>query len=1232
MCNTAVALARERRRGRDSHWEPYVSYVFEAYPHAEHPANWSAEALALFRSIVGDELAPHALGRRGSFLAECGYFEGAARDPLLEAAYRIVVSRGWHEVLLPVVDMLDHRNGRWYNADQAGSAHTGEDISVVALRDIAAGEPIYLSYNECPDVDCRGIARTFTMPQMLSEYGFVEQYPRRFNIGTKYPAPVFELDEDAKKTLRITWLAEELPSKADMDWFWKQLLRLEGMQEEVGKALTGLEGHERFAIDAYFRSMLEGLGLTIMWVRQQIAAEKAQTEAKTKAVAAEEAGASAPRYAPLEDHVDRLDYDFPNCPDKYTIPGHLSSLDISTSPYQEIKFTTHRDDQNRANTCLFLGGWLHMCSSLRPHYHEYFVHTPAQFLPQVRRVLFLGGGDSMILHEVLKYPELELVVGMELDQGVVRRSFAHFGTRPHFHDDRVRWWFGDAAESMRRLPDHYLGTFDLVVVDLLTYVTESLMVTEDLNILEYSMLLLNEGGILTLNEDFVAATPPTHSQFSVDVEVRDVPVFCSQSLNMLSNTVDFLTAEPINHGVERLVVTPVANRNDRRKFDSWWNYHRNAQHRVKPRKAARVDASQNSRGVMLVLEAEEVTHSLESLAEVRDTLVHALKQVGLTVLSWSYFENSALLITLTEGYVLLRTWPARQYCAFDLVLWAGLDQLEAAEQSLVAATGAASTSSYYIPTGGRSGTGTAEVSAFPRDTAPEAATCRDADGTCDDPEAPETAAFAGADLDALLLDTWALLPGTDPVTVVFCPPKYTPCRSLDALKNAAAVKKNVVPIWSCVWKKDTTQQESSCEQLVRVVLRSARSRGALRGLVLDPATPRKMGQVLKRVLFTSQHRRLLLPHHYVLLAPTLGAAPSWRSALFEWFRTEAVATSPGHRAEVLFRSAARAGTLRLDLFAAGDPDFYAHLSYLLDTVAHRRGLVADVPTVVDGRHAFRPDPPPFVAHDASYDRTAADDQWAHQRPLGRQTVLQLATVVPPAPLRVGERVLGKFAVNGPVGQWAHARIDAVHPNRTLDLAFGDVVGTRSAVPRDAVRKWEPGYAPSLSEAVFVSQPESGVWHVSRVLETMPDHRYRVHVYDGVGTVRETTAKEIMRQFEQREEVPPPDLSCTMLQDILDETVRSVSGEDRAQVELHLGAGDGCLASVLWSRGSAVAAWDGGHHLDLNLFTYEEEEQGHKQVLDFFVRRTRSFAMVAQNEQPRGTGRVINFTEEITARS
>ena len=76
------------------------------------------------------------------------------------------------------------------------------------------------------------------------------------------------------------------------------------------------------------------------------------------------------------------------------------------------------------------------------------IHYAARFLKDIKRVLFVGGGDSMLLHETLKYQNLELVVGLELDQKITRQSFKHFGTQPHFDDERVQWWFGDASKTL----------------------------------------------------------------------------------------------------------------------------------------------------------------------------------------------------------------------------------------------------------------------------------------------------------------------------------------------------------------------------------------------------------------------------------------------------------------------------------------------------------------------------------------------------------------------------------------------------------------------------------------------------------------------------------------------------------------------------------------------------------------------------------------------------------------
>ena len=68
------------------------------------------------------------------------------------------------------------------------------------------------------------------------------------------------------------------------------------------------------------------------------------------------------------------------------------------------------DDEREQDTCLHLNGVLHSCLAFRPHVHETLIHYPASFLPKdsLKRVLFVGGGDLVILHEILRYPSVEL--------------------------------------------------------------------------------------------------------------------------------------------------------------------------------------------------------------------------------------------------------------------------------------------------------------------------------------------------------------------------------------------------------------------------------------------------------------------------------------------------------------------------------------------------------------------------------------------------------------------------------------------------------------------------------------------------------------------------------------------------------------------------------------------------------------------------------------------------------
>ena len=259
-------------------------------------------------------------------------------------------------------------------------------------------------------------------------------------------------------------------------------------------------------------------------------------------------------YDDLKFEEDDLDYIFPTCETTQLLEFYdYEELEELKTSYQKLWFMERKLD-GEEDICMNLENTLQICSNYRPHYHEFFVHFPARFLERMERVIFVGGGDSMLLHEILKYPSLTKVVGLELDQQVTRKSFQHFKSQPHWDDPRVDWIYGDATKSLPLLPQDYWGSFDLVLVDLSETVM-SFSVTQTMDIFSALSLLLKDSGIMVKNEPYI-------EQFSefFDYSIQlfyGTPKICTQVLVMGSHKVDFLHHPTKDHGVNRLLLEPL---------------------------------------------------------------------------------------------------------------------------------------------------------------------------------------------------------------------------------------------------------------------------------------------------------------------------------------------------------------------------------------------------------------------------------------------------------------------------------------------------------------------------------------------------------------------------------------------------------------------------------------------------------------------------------------------------
>lgn len=131
------------------------------------------------------------------------------------------------------------------------------------------------------------------------------------------------------------------------------------------------------------------------------------------------------------------------------------------TPYQRITVTRHGE-----RTRLFLNGSIQFDSLDEHRYHESLVHPAMSLAERRARVLVLGGGDGMAMREVLRWPDVEEAVLVDLDA----RMTALFRDRADLaklnggslSDPRVRienedgWQFVRGDESI----------YDVIILDL----------------------------------------------------------------------------------------------------------------------------------------------------------------------------------------------------------------------------------------------------------------------------------------------------------------------------------------------------------------------------------------------------------------------------------------------------------------------------------------------------------------------------------------------------------------------------------------------------------------------------------------------------------------------------------------------------------------------------------------------------------------------------------------------
>ncbi len=131
------------------------------------------------------------------------------------------------------------------------------------------------------------------------------------------------------------------------------------------------------------------------------------------------------------------------------------------TPYQQITITRWRDDLR-----LFLDGNLQFSSLDEHRYHESLVHPAMTAARDRSEVLVLGGGDGMVVRELLKYPEVRRVTLVDLDEAMTNLSSSYPDlvrlNRGSLTDPRLQIVNEDAMKFLEETS----GFYGVIITDL----------------------------------------------------------------------------------------------------------------------------------------------------------------------------------------------------------------------------------------------------------------------------------------------------------------------------------------------------------------------------------------------------------------------------------------------------------------------------------------------------------------------------------------------------------------------------------------------------------------------------------------------------------------------------------------------------------------------------------------------------------------------------------------------
>ncbi|GKY97905.1 hypothetical protein MPSEU_000748500 [Mayamaea pseudoterrestris] len=1177
QCETARKLHKELIKGADSFYAPYVQYLSETQTKGQVPTLWSAAGNQLLKDLLRHNDNDETIALPPYDVSSWEYLDVCQASPEEEFALELLRYRGWDEVLVPVYDMMSHSNDP--NVMNTASSKImrnldKEPIVVKTVLEVSAKSQLYCSYNDY--TGSQNLNEWYGTPGLLIDFGFVESLPQRwFFDQDRWNAEGF-LDEDnyfeehaainfelSKSTVNgevvVTWMHEDL-REIDV------LFAREALEHLKSFGSMRLQSRPEGVLEREF-NMIKEYGAAM-----QFALETALYQHFYDPLLF----GSADTYSNINEELYSEDRHY-TCDhiQSHSFHGH-ETLEKVVSHYQRLEFDVHPETRE---TCFWLDMYVQQCTSYRPHYHEVAIHYTARYLDKVQRIAWIGGGDSMLLHDALKYPTLELALGLELDQKVTRYNYKYMGSQPHYDNDKVQWWYGDATKSLLMLPESYFGSFDMVVIDL-SDTAMQLSVTSDLSIFAALSLLLRPGGIMVKNEEYLEQFSRVFD-YTLQAHFYDVPIVCSQSFILGSYGTDFLATKPKDHEPSDLMF--VNQRPDiQSDFGIWHDYRRNitrtnAHCRDDGEDATASPVEQTtSPGILMVVEAENVTANLASTMAVKELLVTALERDAKMIVTDAVVQEGSGVIglALRTGYVIARMYPKYNYCALDIHFWSSFELQESVKKVLIDALGGGivpkSVSSYRIVAGGMFGVDTWKDDA--KKQGPRKV--HDCQRQQESLRGPFTDQH---NVDLIMKEMLSSLVSNEAKNMdvlVVCGAAGADCKTANTLKTISTVGQ-VHELRACDSLGDYMSMEI-CEMqtftsLDKFAKASVEFEG-FRALIIDPEAPLEIMQIVLNLFKTGNIWKYTKQEGFLILANSLDPTLSARRAFLDRFRRET--TDPAFRAEVLFNSTD--SSMEAGLFLYGVADAVDKVTKVVAKIEADTGLVSEMRNIAGGmfRYQYDFDPAQVYKH-SDFDMTDVLAQWQSQRPTGFQSIFQFVKLTPEEQLDVHDKVMIFYPADE---QWYPGKVVWVHPaDDTVDVRYdsGDI----------------------------------GKGVSSRLIKK-----------DASDTAASKDASSKNTDMITAEGIRDA------LQFALTET--NFEGMEEAKVHHYVGPGEGSLTMAFWSGGNAVALWDGRSHIDVNLFTYTESVTVADSVQELFKKRIPFLKTALRDEQPRGYGRVVNYMRDV----